>query len=104
MLWSSFEVAGLDMGPQAAGYVSDFALGCLTVGGRQPANVKLVDVTDNGNRSGVAEVLYVHDVVVGAGSTLSLNGLTLYYDGTLSNAGRITGGQVIRVVTGEDSL
>ena len=53
--------------------------------------LRLEDAFDNGNRTSF-EALYVHDLVIGAGSTLDLNGLHLYYDGTFAGEGSVLGG------------
>ena len=83
----------------ATGFTGNFTLGSLTIGSTSPARVKLVDNVNNGNRGNhnAAEALYVQNVTVAAGSTLNLNGLKLYYHGTLSNQGTITGGTPILV-------
>lgn len=91
MLGGSMEVAGRDLGPIAAGFADNFALGSLVVGSDVPRSIWLEDVIDNGNRSS-AEALYVHNLTVGAGSKLDLAGLHLYYDGTLVNNGTMVGG------------
>jgi len=91
MLGGSVEVAGKDLGPVAAGFVGNFVLGSLVIGGDAPRSIWLEDIIDNGNRSS-AEALYVHNLTVGPGSKLDLAGLHLYYDGTLVNNGTIIGG------------
>ncbi len=96
---STLEVSGSNLGAVATGFTGNFTLGSLTIGSTSPARVKLVDNVNNGNRGNhnAAEALYVQNVTVAAGSTLNLNGLKLYYHGTLSNQGTITGGTPILV-------
>jgi len=65
--WSTFEVAGRDIGLQPSGFVSNFALGGLEIGGALGANLRLQDIVNNGNRSS-AEALYVHDVTLAGGT------------------------------------
>ena len=90
------EVAGRDLGPTASGFVDNFALGTLFIGGAEPALLWLFDDYDNGNRSS-AEALYVHDIVIGPGSTLDLRGFNLYYDGLYDNQGTVLGGTPVFV-------
>lgn len=93
--WSSYEVAGTDLGPDAAGFLGNFALDALIVGGDAPARVVLRDCIDNGNRSPDApEALYVHNLIVAPGSVLHLGGLNLYCDGALDIQGDVVGGHV----------
>ena len=93
--WSVYEVAGTDSGLVPQGFVDNFALAKLTVGGAKAAAVKLVDRHDNGNRvNRNGEALYVHNVTVAAGSTLDLGGLNVYADGTVDIQGTVTGGVV----------
>ena len=77
-----FEVAGKDQGAVWGGFVKNFTLGQMTLGGADVGCVRLVDNFDNGNRggpAGAAEAQYVKRLQVGAGSTLNLNNLNLYY-------------------------
>jgi hypothetical protein len=90
------EVAGRDLGPTASGFVDNFALGSLFVGATDPALLWLFDDFDNGNRSS-AEALYVHDIMIGPGSTLDLRGFNLYYDGLYDNQGTVLGGTPVFV-------
>ena len=84
--WSTFEVAGRDIGLQPSGFESNFALGGLEIGGASGAKLRLQDIINNGNRSS-PEALYVHDVTLAAGSTLDMGNLNLYFDGTFRNLG-----------------
>ena len=93
--WSTCEVSGTDLGDVAAGMTDNFALGTLTVGGANAANVKLVDQIDNENRTdGHREALYVHNVTVTAGSKLDLNRLKVYADGTVDIQGAVLNGTI----------
>lgn len=93
--WATYEVAGADVGNLPEGYVDNFVLRKLVVGGVLPAAVRLVDLNDNGNAAeGANEALYVHDVIVGVGSTLDLNGLNMYANGTLDIQGTVTNGVI----------
>ena len=78
--YNTYEVASVDLGASVSGYCGgNFALNTLSVGGDTPSKVRLVDSFDNGNRGGGSECLYVRKLIVTDGSTLSLNGLNLYY-------------------------
>jgi hypothetical protein len=85
------EVAGMDFGAVTEGFQDNFTLGTLVLGGEQPVRGVLFDLVDNGNRSS-AECLYVHNITIGAGSELDLNGYHVYYDGALVNNGSVVGG------------
>jgi hypothetical protein len=76
---TEFEVAGLDLGDVEEGYVENFALDTLQVGGLSRAHLKLIDLVDNQPDSGSPEALYVDHLVVGWGSTLDLGGVSIYY-------------------------
>jgi hypothetical protein len=76
---TEFEVGGLDLGDVDEGYVENFALDTLRVGGLRPAHLKLVDLVDNQLDSGSPEALYVDHLVVGRGSILELGGVSIYY-------------------------
>ena len=83
------------MGNVPDGYVANFALRKLVAGGILPARVQLVDLNDNGNApGGNHEALYVHDVTVGVGSTLDLNGLHVYANGIVNIQGSVTNGVI----------
>lgn len=94
--WSTFEVAGRDLGAVLAGFQENFVLGSLEVGGVDAAMLRLEDLTDNANRAS-PEALYLHDLVIGPGSTLDLAGLNIYYDGAYVNQGTILGGAPVVV-------
>jgi hypothetical protein len=82
----------------AGGFSENFALGPLTLGGAAPGIVRLLDVSNNGNRAGGGnECLFLRSLTIGPGSNLRLNGLRLYADGDVESVldgwiadGRIT--------------
>lgn len=76
------EVAGKDLGPLPTGFSLNFALGDLVIGNDSGAvaNVQLVDLFDNQPVWTGKESLYVHDLWVGPGSQLDLNGIKVYCD------------------------
>jgi len=88
--WAAFELYSPDTGYNPADFLDPLNfigfLGQLSVGGTQAANLKL---------TGSGEALYVHDIYVGPGSTLDLNGSHVYYDGAFVNEGQIIGGYPI---------
>jgi hypothetical protein len=77
--FSTFEVAGEDLGFGMAGFHENFAFDTLCVGGEDPARLRLVDLFDNQPDWAGAEALYVRNLVIGEGSYLDLNGLNIYY-------------------------
>ena len=94
----SLEVAGEDLGAVGQGFQGNFALGTLQVGGADVGRVVLVDTFENQAGSVSLEALYVHNVLVGAGSTLDLNGINVYYEHlSVDPAGMVSlnGGQLI---------
>jgi hypothetical protein len=95
---STLEIASQDRGPTMDGYADNFALGTLEVGGTNPADVVLVDEFFN---SGVDEALYLDTLVLNPGSTLDLDGQTLYVRTIDDNGGALVenGGQWWRMVT-----
>ena len=93
-----FEVGGRDLGADANGFVGNFGLGTLELGGQGGAGrVVLVDLFDNQPASSGTEALYVQDLIVNTGSELWLNGIHLYVNGVLVNPGEggLYGGGVI---------
>ncbi len=89
-----FEVAGEDRGAMVAGFFGNFAVGGLTLGGVDIGQVVLAESFDN---SPGPDAQYVKYLSVGAGSTLDLNGHTLYYGVLVDGAGAIIGGAPVRV-------
>lgn len=99
LVLSTFEVAGLDVGADAAGFDEQFALGTLTLGGVDVGWVQLVDDVDNHTSTPGVEALYVSNLVVGPGSVLDLNGRNLYYHSALIDPGAtivLNGGQMFQ--------
>jgi hypothetical protein len=76
---ATLEVAGQDRGPGYAGFFENFALDTLQIGGAEPARVQLVDLFDNHPDLPGREALYVKTLIIEPGSSLDLNGLTIYY-------------------------
>ena len=89
------EIAGKDLGAHPTGFNNNFSLQSLVLGddNNYLGWVTLVDRYDNSDGS-APEALYVHDIILGDFSYLDLNGLHVYYDGTLqvSDSAYITGG------------
>jgi len=93
--WQKLEVGGEDKGATTAGLVNNFALPKLRLGGAG-TRVGLVDLIDNGHRTGGnPEVLYVDTLEVLPNTTLNLNGKKLY---------AYLSGNMHRVMAGEGSL
>ncbi len=103
------EIGGEDRGAVYSGFVKNFTFGGLTLGGTDVGQVQLGDTFDNGNRggpAGAAEAQYVKRLRVGAGSTLDLGGLNLYYlTGSLDPGATIfTGGGSLTWVPAVESV
>jgi hypothetical protein len=76
----SFEVAGRDFGAVAQGWIENFVLGGLTLGGADAGRIQLIDFFDNQPDWEGQEALYVEDLAfVGPGSGVDLNGLNMYF-------------------------
>jgi hypothetical protein len=92
----TLEAAGLNLGAVTAGFQLNFALQQLMIhDGRR------VRVTDDFDSSAGPDVVYVSDLTVGLGSTLDLNGRTVYYRQlVLDPTGDVllNGGALIQVV------
>ena len=63
-----------DRGPIGTGFVDNFALGVLEV---QSTYLQLIDSADNASGAD-PEAMYIDSLIVTPGSTLDLNGLTVY--------------------------
>jgi len=70
----SVEVGGRDVGPVAAGWVSNLAIGRLELNG----GIHLIDESDT-HASGSPEAMYLAELALGAGASVELRGLNLYY-------------------------
>jgi len=93
-----FEVAGTDMGPIPAGFVDNFSLGGLSIGEESSiGNLKLSDLLLNGAADATPQALYVDHLSVTAGSTLDLNGLSLYYK-TAAIEGAVLNGTPLQMI------
>jgi len=93
------EVAGVDLGAVLAGFDNNFVIDTLQIGGDAGVGwVQLVDEIMHA-RANYRETLYVEHLVLGAGSTLDLNGRNLYYQ-TFADLGgtvQLNGGQLVLV-------
>jgi len=92
----NFEVACKDLGPVAAGFQDNLALGALIVGGDDVGQVVLLDFHDDQPDHAGAEALYVEYLVLKLGSVLMLGGRNLYYKHLVDEGGI--------VLPGKDSL
>jgi hypothetical protein len=84
---SMFEAASSDSGTSPDGLSDNFAIGSIILGGDDVGHLKIVDVVDNQQDGPDNEVLYVHAIELGDGSTLDLNGHTVYYESLTEAAG-----------------
>jgi hypothetical protein len=94
---ATLEAAGSDLGPGNNGYLHNFALGTLQVGGIDPAKLMLVDRFDNHPTSDSIEAVYVDRLIVRSGSVLDLGGINLYYHTADIAPGAIVNGALLRV-------
>ncbi|MDP6546369.1 MAG: PEP-CTERM sorting domain-containing protein [Phycisphaerae bacterium] len=94
-----FEVAGKDLGASPDGLKMNFAVGTLQIGGAQPGHLRLVDAFTNQLRWPGGEALYVHDLIIGPGASLDLDGQLLYYDNLTNLGGTVfeNGGQLTKI-------
>ncbi len=86
----NFENGGEDRGRCATGFVDNFAIGTLEL--IAGTHVNIVDVFDNqqDGETTCDEALYVDQLIVGSGATLSTLGCPVYYR-ALTNGGSIPG-------------
>jgi hypothetical protein len=95
---STFEVAGSDIGALPPGFVNNFDLSTLEIGGANIGRLQLVDQFDN--QPAQVEALYVDHFAITAGSLLDLNGLNLYYKTASIDPNAIivlNGGQLLQI-------
>ena len=78
----SLEVGGLPGG----GFGNNFAFDSLVIGSEIPSNARLLDKFSNGNRLEGKESQFLGTIEIYEGSTLDLNGLSLYLDGNQKHA------------------
>ncbi len=98
LVWETYEVAGEDKGFVRAGWVDNFVMGTLQLGGADVAELQLVDRFDNQPDSKKPDALYLRNLIVGPGSRLDLNGLNIYYlRARISDDAKIIGGAVERL-------
>jgi len=97
-LWSTYEVAGRDLGPVRQGWYNNFQLETLQVGGDHPGALRLANEFDNQPVFPWPEALYVRYLRIGPDSRLDLNGLNLYYlQGEIDPAADVVGGMLAAV-------
>ena len=87
------EVMSLNLDTNSAGFISNFVYSILILTNR--TRVQLVDQWKNNDAPG-AEALYVHTLVLAAGTTLDLNGFRVYCR-ELQMGGQVLNGTVTRV-------
>ncbi len=74
----TFEAVSPDLGPSSGAFAaSPFALGALDI--EAGANVRLVDLVDNDSDGGGQEAIYLYQLTLGAGATLTVDRCKLYY-------------------------
>lgn len=97
---SQIETAGKNLGAIEEAFEDNFEFDELIIGGDEISTVQLVNAFDNQPQWVGVESLYVNTLVVNAGSTLDLNGFTIYYkSGSFDPSGSIlyNGGSLIQV-------
>lgn len=94
---ATLEAASNDLGPGNNGYLHNFALGTLQVGGIESAKLMLVQNYDNQTTSNGTEAVYVDRLIVRSGSVLDLGGINLYYHTADIAPGAIVNGALLRV-------
>lgn len=95
---ATFEVAGIDLGATPDGFLNNFALETLELGGAAgDGRVVLWDHFDSHPGWDGNEALYVNQLIVHPGSTLYLDNIGLYVNGVAVSAGDgdLYGGGVI---------
>jgi hypothetical protein len=94
---ATLEAAGKDLGPGPAGFLHNFALKTLQVGGTDSAKLSLVDLVDNELNGDGNEAVYVDNLIVRPGSVLDLAGIHLYYHTADIAAGAVVSGSILAV-------
>jgi hypothetical protein len=76
----TFEVGGRNLGSVPAGFESNFAIGTVEVAA--DGNVTFTDAFDNDaeGQGPCTEALYVHELILGANSTVKLDNCRVYYE------------------------
>ena len=90
-----FEAMSGNFGDTTTAAIGNYFWKSLSV--ESGASARLVDTYDNHRTSTGAETVYVGDLVVESGATLDLNGIALYYTGTATLDGTVTGGTPVRL-------
>jgi MYXO-CTERM domain-containing protein len=95
---SRLEVASEDRGASLAGFVDNFVIDTLQVGGEGAARVRLVDEAYN-QLGAVRDAIYVRHLILNEGSVLDLGGRQLYALDFLNAGGSVqsSGGQMMVV-------
>jgi len=85
------EAAATDFGPSLTAMTNNFAVGTLELA--SAVHITVVDTHDNdgSGANGPAEALYVGTLRLGAGATLTLDGVNLYYNNLDNQGGTIDG-------------
>ncbi len=88
-----FEVAGQDLGPAIVGFGtvgdSNFAIGTVEVqAGREVTFVDDFD-NDSGGQGGCTEALYVHELVLRSGVSVTLDNCNVYYDSLIDEGAAV---------------
>jgi hypothetical protein len=77
--WFQYEVAGKDVGATPAGWVNNFVVGTLTLGGSASGSITMVNYWSNNSGWSGAEALYVNQLNILPGARVNLKTLNLYY-------------------------
>lgn len=93
----TIEAAGRNIGMDVGGFSNNHGMGALQVGSAgMPATVRLVNTWDNQLGQLTPDVHHARTLDVAAGSTLDLNGLSLFYSsGTNAGTINLNGGRLI---------
>ncbi len=100
----AFEVAGRDLGPSFDGFESNFAMGTVEVAsGRR---VRFADDFDNDGvgQEGCTEALYVHELILRAGATITIANCRVYYETLIDEGASVAFegcGDLVQLPTGD---
>ena len=93
---AQLEVAGKDLGDVADGFVNNFVIDTLQIGGVGPGHLTLVDLFDNQPDFEGAEALYVNNLIINPGSTFDMGGLNVYVaNSSLAASAQTVNGRVL---------
>ncbi len=82
----TFEVAGVDLGAIFDGYETNFAIGELEIAGTGSVTFRDIFYNMGDGQGACTEALYVRNLVLESGSTLTLSDVRIYYE-TLTDDG-----------------